>query len=110
MAWHHKAHVHDSGTVTAAQNLVDAQQEFADQVTARVNRNEFVIGLGGGHEIGWASYLGLYQARINKCIGIINIDAHFDLRNHLQAKLRDAILAGLATLSAKPAKFPLHVW
>lgn len=80
MAWHHKAHVHDGGTVTAAQNLVDAQQEFADQVTARVNRNEFVIGLGGGHEIGWASYLGLYQARINKRIGIINIDAHFDLR------------------------------
>ena len=43
-----------------------------------------MIGLGGGHEIAWASYDGLAQAlgedaRLRR-LGIVNFDAHFDLR------------------------------
>lgn len=52
-----------------------------------LDNGQLVIGLGGGHEIGWASYQGLMmhlekqekgKDRIN--VGIINFDAHFDLR------------------------------
>ena len=57
------------------------------------DNQRLVIGLGGGHEIAWGSYLGLFNAHTNnteqatvagkrsgKRIGIINFDAHFDLR------------------------------
>ncbi|MDM7859395.1 formimidoylglutamase [Alteromonas sp. ASW11-36] len=80
MAWHHRAHIKDAGTVVADYDLVAAQQAFAERVSKHLSCNEFVIGIGGGHEIGWASYLGVHQARPDKRIGIINIDAHFDLR------------------------------
>ena len=40
-----------------------------------------VIGLGGGHEIAWGSYQGLFNAKSKSArIGVINFDAHFDLR------------------------------
>src|SRR3546814_16518900 len=38
--------------------------------------------MGGGHEIAYASYLGLVNSDIalGKRIAIVNLDAHFDLR------------------------------
>ena len=43
-----------------------------------------VVGLGGGHEIAWASYQGIAQALQDDArlarLGIVNFDAHFDLR------------------------------
>ena len=42
------------------------------------------IGLGGGHEIAWASWSGLVAALgaswSGRRVGVINFDAHFDLR------------------------------
>ena len=50
-------------------------------MTDKNTTSNFVIGLGGGHEIAWGSYQGLFNAISNsKRIGIINFDAHFDLR------------------------------
>jgi len=43
------------------------------------------VGLGGGHEITWASYLGIRAAFLNARLGIINLDAHFDNRPGAQA-------------------------
>ncbi len=77
--------VYDDGTVPCTgENLPACQAAFGDRVAARLEENHFVIGLGGGHEIGYASYRGVRQwldrhdpdARL----GIINFDAHFDLR------------------------------
>jgi formiminoglutamase len=39
------------------------------------------VVLGGGHETAYGSYLGLRRAFPAERIGIINFDAHFDLRN-----------------------------
>ena len=45
---------------------------------------QFPVVLGGGHEVAFGTYLGL--ARISRSahpgdrIGILNLDAHFDLR------------------------------
>lgn len=39
-----------------------------------------VIGMGGGHDIAWGSYRGLRLAYPEARIGILNFDAHFDMR------------------------------
>lgn len=61
--------------------LEEIQEQYAKQVASVVAQNRLPIGIGGGHEIAWGSFLGLYQGLDNKAkIGIINLDAHFDLR------------------------------
>jgi formiminoglutamase len=84
MAWHAPSALLDKGDIIAQDKLDSAQQEFADLLNETLDESSFVVGLGGGHEIAWASYLGLRQHLDNhtaaKKIGIINFDAHFDLR------------------------------
>lgn len=83
-AWHADCSLWDAGNIVAASHLADAQHHYAQQITQSLNQHSFVIGLGGGHEMAWGSYQGLTQhlgAEPNKKIGIINFDAHFDLRN-----------------------------
>ena len=104
-------------------SLEQTQQIYSEQVAKMVAKDTLVVGLGGGHEIAWGSFLGLYQGLQNQIlsnqilsnqklqsqalqsqalqsqalqqqeqqnhqksvtampkIGIINFDAHFDLR------------------------------
>ena len=65
-------------------SLESAQALYADKVTEILAQNSVAIGLGGGHEIAFGSFLGLYQflklKDTSQKIGIINFDAHFDLR------------------------------
>lgn len=73
------------------QALEQTQENYIERVTDIINQGSFVLGIGGGHEIAYASYLGLWNAlnsnktqsgsdsETNK-IGIINFDAHLDLR------------------------------
>ncbi|MFT4940954.1 MAG: formiminoglutamase [Paraglaciecola sp.] len=84
LAWHADCALYDAGNIVAETHLADAQDHYAQQVAKNLNENTLVIGLGGGHEISWGSYQGLVQhlaADSNKKIGIVNFDAHFDLRN-----------------------------
>jgi formiminoglutamase len=84
LAWHADCGVRDAGNIVAATHLADAQTQYAQQIAKSLGENSFVIGLGGGHEIAWGSYQGLVQhlaTKPNKKIGIVNFDAHFDLRN-----------------------------
>jgi formiminoglutamase len=71
-----------------------AQEAFITQATALLNQGAFVVGLGGGHEIAYASFMGLErhlkqitQTKTGKkpTIGIVNFDAHLDLRSATQA-------------------------
>jgi len=71
----------------AAHTLEQAQLEYADKVSAIVKQGGLPIGLGGGHAIAYGSFLGLWQALENTSeanapptIGIINFDAHLDIR------------------------------
>ncbi len=61
--------------------LEDAQQELGEIVQGLRAKNMQCIILGGGHETLYGHYLGV-RAALQKGarIGIINIDAHFDLR------------------------------
>lgn len=71
--------------------LEQAQIKYADAVSTIVKQGGLPIGLGGGHAIAYGSFLGLWQAlekandttistNTAPTIGIINFDAHLDIR------------------------------
>ena len=60
------------------QALEDAQQSFAKLIAYAHQHGKKTIAFGGGHEIAWPHFHGLSSHYSN--IGIINFDAHFDLR------------------------------
>ncbi len=71
----------DLGTVFCEEDhLESAQNQFAELVSFCHQQGHRTIALGGGHEIAWAHYQGL--APHYSKLGIINFDAHFDLRPH----------------------------
>ena len=71
----------------AESTLEQAQLKYADAVSTIVKQGGLPIGLGGGHAIAYGSFLGLWQALesqknadVTPTIGIINFDAHLDIR------------------------------
>ncbi|MGY0499869.1 formimidoylglutamase [Nocardia sp. FBN12] len=74
----------DAGTIAVTDDrLEDGQRRLGETVTALLDDGAFPVVLGGGHEIAYGTYLGLAgSARRTKgsIIGILNLDAHFDLR------------------------------
>lgn len=64
--------------VCAGDNLEEAQRQFAKIIYFAHQQGHRTIALGGGHEIAWAHFQGL--ASHYPKLGIINFDAHFDLR------------------------------
>ncbi len=87
LAWHggNRARLYDAGdAVCEGDALEDAQSAYAQHAAALLQAGHFVIGLGGGHEIAWASYSAIAKglagdARLER-LGIVNFDAHLDLR------------------------------
>ncbi len=72
----------DAGKIVASKNLEKSQETIALYITTLLNQNHFPIIVGGGHELAYASFLGLFNSLENKKnIAIINFDAHFDLRD-----------------------------
>lgn len=72
----------DLGDIVCENDQLDLAQEAAAEVVIEfINHNIFPVLVGGGHDIVWGHYLGLRIALPeNTNLGIINIDAHFDLR------------------------------
>ena len=61
-------------------DLEDGQAALADKIGEALGSYERLVVLGGGHEIAFGSYSGLAQNYPDAKIGIINLDAHLDLR------------------------------
>lgn len=87
LAWHggNDARLYDAGDVACAGDaLEEAQSSYAGRLAGLLRDGHFVIGLGGGHEIAWAAHSGLERALAGdprfERLGIINFDAHLDLR------------------------------
>ncbi len=60
-----------------------AQNHLSEKVFLLLENNIFPILLGGGHDIAYGHYKGIKQyLGKDKSVGIINFDAHFDLRNN----------------------------
>jgi len=64
--------------------LEAAQQELAEVIADSLARGKLPLVMGGGHEMAYGSFSGLARHLAvheeNPRIGIINLDAHFDLR------------------------------
>lgn len=72
----------DAGNVEIdGQDLEQCQLDLAKAVHQILAKKGFPMVMGGGHEIAWGSYQGLRKYYKTERIGIINFDAHFDLRN-----------------------------
>lgn len=70
----------DVGDIHCQDKNLEASQEALGEAVANIlKKGGFPIVLGGGHEVTFGHYLGLRKANDQK-IGIINFDAHFDIR------------------------------
>ena len=86
--WNRVQPVYDIGNIeTREHKLEQAQQAYSTEVSRLLSQHQTPVGLGGGHDIAWASYMGLANYLHSRRrditdlrIGIINFDAHFDLR------------------------------
>ena len=73
--------LYDCGDIYCEEATVEESQEALGlAVDKMISLNIFPIVLGGGHEIAFGHYKGLRKFFKNEKIGIINFDAHFDIR------------------------------
>ncbi|MNH61631.1 Formimidoylglutamase [compost metagenome] len=81
-AWHLGRPVHDGGDVRCEDGDLDAAHDrLAERVARALELGHFPLVLGGGHEVAFGSWSGLNRHLGGKGrVGIINFDAHFDLR------------------------------
>lgn len=76
----------DAGSVSCADGKLEAAQlAFGQRIHQLLTRGITPIGIGGGHDIAYAHFLGIHQylhgpGGPGGRLGILNFDAHFDLR------------------------------
>ncbi|MGV9410653.1 formimidoylglutamase [Nocardia sp. NPDC003693] len=76
--------IEDAGTVAVTDGDLEAgQSRLARAVTTAIDSGRLPVILGGGHEVAYGTYLGVAASRprhTHPRLGILNLDAHFDLR------------------------------
>ncbi len=74
----------DVGTIDCSDGDMEAAQDLVSEIVAQLLKdNAFTILLGGGHDIAYGHYNGIRKhLGSGKSLGIINFDAHFDLRDN----------------------------
>lgn len=85
-AWHLSQPVYDGGDVRCEDGDLDAAHgRLAERVAVALEQGHFPLVLGGGHEVAFGSWSGLNRHLGGRSrVGIINFDAHFDLRMKLE--------------------------
>jgi len=68
----------DAGNVRVTGSLEQSQEALGEVVAGILKSKAVPVVIGGGHGTAYGHYLG--YARANIAVGIINIDAHLDLR------------------------------
>lgn len=92
LPWHAQGgeHVYEAGDVICGDDadgeaMEAAQSELGERVAALLGAGHRPIVLGGGHEMAFGSWQGIAAHLAGSAtpprIGIINFDAHFDLRD-----------------------------
>jgi len=78
--------LYDLGSVQCKDGNMEASQDYlSNKVGELLTANAFPILLGGGHDIAYGHFNGIKKhLGPKKSIGIINFDAHFDLRDNLK--------------------------
>ena len=77
--------IYDAGNLACAdRNLEDLQEQLAIAIESILDKGLFPIVLGGSHDVAYGHYKGIANHLTKQTdkpkIGIINFDAHFDLR------------------------------
>ncbi len=71
----------DLGNITYENgSLIDTQLIFTNYIVQCQTNKMVTLVLGGGHETAYAHGLGIYEANPDATVGIINFDAHLDIR------------------------------
>jgi len=84
LAFHLDRDVFDAGDVVVEDDSLEAGQERAGRaISGLLDAGNLTVVLGGGHETAFASYLGVAGSAAvrGKRLGVLNLDAHFDLRD-----------------------------
>jgi formiminoglutamase len=74
----------DLGNVRITGDLEESQQALGQVVAAVLQAGAVPIVLGGGHETAYGHFLG--YAHLGRPVGIINIDAHLDVRPRIDGR------------------------
>jgi formiminoglutamase len=86
LAWHNPANqvslIDGGDIVCSGQNLEQAQKLLQTYVSKILHTGYLPLVFGGGHEVAFGSFWGIQKYYANKSVGIINFDAHFDLRTY----------------------------
>lgn len=71
----------DVGNIICLDHALEAAQQALGEVVALLlKQNITPVLLGGGHEIAWGHYQGIGKIFPQERLGIVNFDAHFDMR------------------------------
>ena len=83
-AWHQTHPVYDGGNVLCEGDALEAAQfVLGTHVAAVLEAGHLPLVIGGGHEVAWGSWQGLATWAMKQPaqrVGVLNFDAHFDLR------------------------------
>lgn len=74
--------------IVRGEDLAGAQERLGLAVTSVLEVDGLPVVLGGGHEVAYGSYLGwagMLDAGADERWGVLNLDAHFDLRDQPEA-------------------------
>ncbi|TXD95344.1 formimidoylglutamase [Gillisia hiemivivida] len=78
-------HVADVGDIICIdKDMESCQLAFSKVIGLLISKRIFPIAIGGGHDMAYGHFMGIRDAiknRPKRKIGIINFDAHFDLRS-----------------------------
>lgn len=78
----------DVGNIVCADGDLESAQTALGEVVAILLENKIKpIVLGGGHELAWGHYQGINTVYPKEDLGIVNFDAHFDMRPLLKNDL-----------------------
>lgn len=96
--------LYDAGDVDVADgDLEGAQLRYAAKLAALLDADHLPVGLGGGHEIAFATYQGLamHLGERRPRVAIVNFDAHFDLRRQDRASSGTPFLQAIEHAAAR---------
>ncbi|HCT30340.1 MAG TPA: formimidoylglutamase [Bacteroidales bacterium] len=94
--------IYDAGDIECLNgNLEDAQEQLKLAVSLILNHKFLPIVLGGGHEFAFGHYNGIISHFLSSkkaipSLGIINFDAHFDLRPYTKGSSSGTMFAQIA--------------
>ncbi|MCK2125396.1 formimidoylglutamase [Thauera aromatica] len=106
LAWHRSGPAYDAGDVVCADgDLEGAQARLAENLAAVLAGGHLPLVLGGGHEVAFGTWQGLAahlegNGEHAPRIGIVNLDAHFDLRDPAHAHSSGTPFAQIAEAAA----------